>query len=510
MGGASANPAATNCRDTDAGRQTAKDIVAELEQHAASVKIVEAAQGKDASDHLAAGLTVADFVPVADAEATADQRLEGLAQFLSQLRTWQHLPDPTHVIATLATAATRNADGEPCWLLMVASPSSGKTETARLLDDVADARLNEVTAAGLLSWSKGKTVKASGILTRIGEQALVTFGDLSSLLATSDRGGRDQVFSLLRRAYDGHATRDIAPPGRTDNDERLSWSGRLTVVACVTGAIDRYAAHADQLGPRWVDIRIPERSTEEKRQASQLARRSDLSTYRASARKNVAELLAQLPVELPDLPDDISDEIEDAALVTAWGRGAVPPNGYGRREIEDVAVVEEPMRLIQQLRGIARGVLALGLAAPAAAAIARRVALDSMPATRHAVLAALSTGEVLSTAGCARAARLDRKVARMALEELAVIGVVENDRSDEEDDPVGVVNWRLSGHDGAVVAAVFEAHRASGGGWDETWVCTSTSPQERGEAGSSTGDRPTVRPTPEDAADAAELPQAFD
>ena len=92
------------------------------------------------------------------------------------------------------------------------------------------------------------------------------------------------------------------------------------------------------------------------------------------------------------------------------------------------------MRLIQQLGGIARGVLALGLSATAAAAIARRVALDSMPATRHAVLAALSTGEVLSTAGCARAAHLDRKVCRMALEELAAIGVVENDRSDEEDD----------------------------------------------------------------------------
>ena len=402
--------------------------------------------------------------------AERDRRLAGLAQVLTQLRTWQHLPDPAHVIATLAAAATRRADGEPCWLLMVAPPSSGKTETARLLDDVADARLNEVTAAGLLSWSKGKDVKPTGILTRIGKLALVTFGDLSSLLATSDRGGRDQVFSLLRRAYDGHATRDIAPPGKTDNNQQLAWSGRLTVVACVTGAIDRYSAHANELGPRWVYVRIPERTTRQKRQAAQLARRSDLATHRAAARKAVAELLAQLPAQLPDLPDGIADEIEDAALVTTWGRGAVPRNGYGRREMEDVPVVEEPMRLIQQLGGIARGVLALGLPAAAAAAIARRIALDSMPAARHAVLAALSTGEAYSTAGCARAAHLDRKVARMALEELAAIGVVENDRSDEEDDPIGVVNWRLSGDDGAIVGSVFKAHRASGAGWDEVWV----------------------------------------
>jgi len=37
----------------------------------------------------------------------------------------------------------------------------------------------------------------------------------------------------------------------------------------------------------------------------------------------------------------------------------------------------------------------------------RWVALDSMPSARRAVLEALSTGELVSTAGCARAAGLD-------------------------------------------------------------------------------------------------------
>ena len=54
-------------------------------------------------------------------------RRAALAAVLSQLRTWQHLPDPVHVIVALAAAATRNADGEPCWVLLVAPPSSGKT-----------------------------------------------------------------------------------------------------------------------------------------------------------------------------------------------------------------------------------------------------------------------------------------------------------------------------------------------------------------------------------------------
>jgi hypothetical protein len=168
------------------------------------------------------------------------------------------------------------------------------------------------------------------------------------------------------------------------------------------------------------------------------------------------------------------------------------------------------MRLVQQLGGIARGILALGLPTTAAAAIARRLALDSMPATRHAVLGALSTGEVLSTSACARAANLDRKVCRMALEELAAIGVVENDRSDEEDDPTGVVNWCLSGDDGAVIVSVFEAHRASGWGWDETWVYTSTSPQEREEESTGTGGQPTFRPTSAESSDGHSHPPRQD
>ena len=432
--------------------------------------------------------------------STAGQRLAVLGRLLADLRTWQHLPDPVHVVVTLATAATRHGTGEPCWLLMVAPPSSGKTEGARLLDATADARLDDVTAAGLLGWSKGKTVRPSGVLTRVGPRALVTFGDLSSLLATSDRGGREQVFGLLRRAYDGHVSRDVSPPGKVvDGPDQLAWTGRLTVVACVTGAIDRYSAHADQLGPRWINVRIPERSTEEKRAAAQLARRTGLAEHRKRGRELVAGLLADLPPELPELSDEVAEAVEDAALVTAWGRGSVPRNGYGRREIEGVPVVEEPMRLVQQLGAVARGVRALGLSEEAATAITRRVALDSMPASRRAVLRALATGEVLTTAGCARNAGLDRKVARMTLEELAAIGVVENDRDDDEsDEQTGVVHWNLAGDDGVLVVEVFQAFVASGEGWDEKWVYTSTSPQEGGADTPSPGVHPTLRPTSAD------------
>ena len=403
-----------------------------------------------------------------DTRTPSGTTLDALGRLLARLREWQHLPDPTHVVATLAAAATRHGEGEPCWLLLVAPPSSGKTEAVRILDDAADARLDEVTAAGLLGWSKAKTAVPSGVLTRCGPRALLTFGDLSSLLATSDRGGRDQVFGLLRRAYDGHVTRDVSPPGRTEGTTQLSWAGRLTVVACVTGAIDRYAAHADQLGARWVYCRIPDRTLAEKRYAAQLARRGGLAELRKRAREDAAAILGA--ARTPDtVPDTLLDAIEDAALVTAWGRAAVPRNGYGRRDIEGVPIIEEPMRLVQQLGALGGSVLALGLPEAAAVMVTRRVALDSMPAARYAVLKALATGEVMTTSAVARTAALDRKVARFNLEELAAVGVVEHDRTDEQDEATGTVHWQITGEEGAIIAAVFDAAKGEGG-WDETWV----------------------------------------
>lgn len=430
--------------------------------------------------------------------ATRDPRAR-LGELLDHLRGWQDLPDPTHILAALGAAATRDSEGEACWLLLVAPPSSGKTETVRMLDDAADARLDEVTAAGLLGWSKGKTARPIGVLTRVGERGLITFGDLSSLLATSDRGGRDQVFGMLRRVYDGHAHRDISPPGRTEGGEVLEWKGRLTVVACVTGAIDRYTAHNDQLGPRWLYVRIPERNTEAKRRAATLARRVNLTEFRAEAAEMTARLLEGARERLPDdLPETVEATVANTALTTAWGRGSVPRNGYGRREIDGVPVVEEPMRLIQQLRGIARGLTALGLHEHTVQAVIRRVGLDSMPAARRAVLVALSTGEVLSTAGVGREAHLDRKVARMTLEELAAIGVVEHDReSDDQEELAGTVRWSLSGDDGKVIVELVEEWRRDVlRGWDEMWVHPTPPPLNRSED-AYTREQPTFRPTPE-------------
>jgi hypothetical protein len=390
-----------------------------------------------------------------------------LSNLLAQLRTWLDLPDSGPTIASLAAAATVPLDGEEAaWLLNVAAPSAGKTEAVNLLDGVTDGRLNEVTPAGLLGWSHAKRGAAPhpvGILARVPGNALVTFGDLSSLLATSDRGGRDQVFGLLRRAYDGEVTRDVSPPGGANKDlPQLSWQGRLTVVAAVTNAIDNYTSHNDALGPRWMYIRAKDRDLTSRRSAAKSARQAGVREARRQARRMATDLIERARNKVMDItvPDDVADAIEDAVLVTCWGRAAVPRNGYGRREIEGVPIIEEPPRLIRQAHVLARGLYALGLDNQQVEQMMRRIALDSMPAARLSVLKTLVEADAIRTSKVATLSGLHWHVAYRNLEELACIGVVTDlaeleNNIDNHDHRSH--RWVLSGDEGALVRKVIES-----------------------------------------------------
>jgi hypothetical protein len=235
-------------------------------------------------------------------------------------------------------------------------------------------------------------------------------------------------------------------------------------LGAVTGAIDAYSTHADQLGSRWLYCRLDARDTAAKRRAANLARRSGLSEQRKTARGVAARIVTDARKRLREahVPDDVASAIEDAALVCCWGRATVPRHGYGRREIDGPVTVEEPMRVIRQLGTIARGLAALDCTTDLTTAVCRRIAVDSMPAARRSVLEVLSARACnATTAVVARAAGVDRSVARRALEDLEAVGVVVGHRQGPEPFD-GSTDWRpctwhLAGPDGDLIAKVFEA-----------------------------------------------------
>ena len=231
----------------------------------------------------------------------------------------------------LATAATRDLRGDPLWLLVVGPPSSGKTEAVRLLDDLAHAAFDDLTLAGLLGWigPPNKAGRPSGVLHgRDGEHLLCTIADLSTLL--HDRSSRgsdvDTVFSALRRVFDGAYNRRIGSVPKP-----LAWTGKMTMVGAVTPAVDRFSAHADALGPRWLYLR----SGRHDRAAFMQRDEDELTAWRDRLRAIAGPLVqtAAQRVGSIALDDGLERHCADCALVTTIGRVSVPRSGYGSRDM---------------------------------------------------------------------------------------------------------------------------------------------------------------------------------
>lgn len=366
-----------------------------------------------------------------------------------------------HLRFALAVAVSDALDEDPLWGQIIGNASGGKTEAINLVGDLVREKIDEFTAASLLSWSKGKSPRRMGILSRGGSRVFATIGDFSTVLANSNHGARDQLYALLRRAYDGSVSRDLG------NMDPLRWTGRLTLLAACTPAIDNFTSHADALGPRWLYCRLADADSEAKRSASRMRRTiADVAQKQKEARAYAAELVreARLLVRTIELSDTVYNAIEDAALVTCYGRADVPRHAYGRREVDGLPSIEEPPRLVHQLEALAKSLLALGESEDSVISMCRRCALDTIPRQRFEVLAQLALGEELTVAELHRRTGLHKQVARRTVEDLQVVGLAAcpaEDESDLEEPQPGVPRpWRLDGEYGVLASEVFEAYRA--------------------------------------------------
>jgi hypothetical protein len=386
-----------------------------------------------------------------------------LADFLDQMKTYVHLTDHGHVIFALAVAVSSDLDGEPLWGMLVGPPSGGKSEAVKALDEIADEHVDDITGPALLSWMPGKNPKPAGILTRIPSRAFVTISDFSTVLATSDRGGRDTLFALLRRAYDGHVVREVGNSPRP-----LTWTGRLTLLAAVTPAIDNFSSHTDALGPRWLYCRLPETDNAHKKATVRKRRKIEgLAEKQAEARRRASTLVraARNVVADVELDDEMYDQLEDAAMLTCLGRAAVPRNAYGRREIDGIPIIEEPARITGQIVSLAKSLLALGVSRGQALALAGKCALDTVPQARLACLRQLAGGEPMTVSEVRRRTGLNRHVARRALEDMEVLDLTTCPRheKDEDTEEAGFPSsnpWHL-GEERALVMRVLEAQTAT-------------------------------------------------
>jgi hypothetical protein len=380
---------------------------------------------------------------------------------VERLRERRHLSEDGHIHVGLAAAVSTELNGPPLWLMLIGVPSSGKTDMTDALRTLAF-HVDDVTLAGLISWSDRKKTCKGGILGKVGRRGFITIGDFSTVLAKSERGDHDDIFSALRRIYDGSYTREIHP-------KALEWEGRVTIIANCTAAIDRYSSYNAALGDRWILYRLPKVDRPDKLSMQQKA----ILKYDKQWLDDVRELATMVVTNAVakarsiEVPTRITNQVFNLVAVTALGRAAVPRSRFGNRDIEDLPIIEELPRLTQQIHMLAKCLFSLELGEDHVASLVRRCALDSMPAKRLAVLSVMTaahrSGETLPVSEVARRAGLHRHVARMTLEDFEAIGLTTSDESDtiEEHNPKSRTArlWYLDGPDTDLVVSVMSGSR---------------------------------------------------
>jgi hypothetical protein len=334
-------------------------------------------------------------------------------------------PDVEAARAFYAALAAHHLDGQPVWPMLVAPPGNMKTEMIKACAGLPNFHaIDSLTPNTFLSGRApdgDKPRGKDGLLQRVGTDALIAFPDFSTLLE-GNRDKRDQVFAQLRRLYDGELRREV---GIELDADATQWKGRLTFIAGVTPEVDNYLSLFGQLGERFVMIRWARAGGSD---AARCAMGQDISAKNAAMRKAVHGLFVAIKsAPRPEIPVPIFDAIAETAEIVARGRTPVKLDRDGN--LEYMPQAEGATRIAQQLCQLAKGSARLdcrGFVNESDLELVHRVALDTIPPIRAAILRALAAGKAANDAEL-NGQRVPRTTLKRAVDALIVLGLIDGD-----------------------------------------------------------------------------------
>lgn len=364
------------------------------------------------------------------------------------------LKDDSIIDIVLAAVVSNMLEGDPLWMLLIAPPSSAKTELLRALVDCPNIFLiSSLTPTTFISGMKTPKNKNPGLLFQLDEKILVVkdFGTIMTLRSEQ----RAEILSQLREIYDGNFSKAFGT-GKT-----IRWEGKVGLIAGATPIIDTHSSVNQALGERFLQCRIKGDNRQEvARKARQSAGKEE--QMRNELRGVYGAFLSQFEdiqgqrVNI-ELKSDIEEKIVNLACLCAQARTAVIRDRY-TQAIEVLPEAEGPGRLIKQFVNLG---ISLTLIHQKESLdediykILKRVGRDTLPALRMRIIDVLwdagayqgEGGDWLKTREVANISNLPTSTARLRLENLQSMNLVDRDirnEDGEDTDKTIPYRWRLS------------------------------------------------------------------
>jgi hypothetical protein len=305
----------------------------------------------------------------------------GLEEVVAVFEELLLMPDHGAILIALAGIVANYAEGDVVWPLLVGPPGCGKSEIVTSLTSAPGVwSLSSLTPQTLISGFERKGEPAS-LLLQIGSFGILAFKDLTTVL-TMHREARSQIIGQLREVADGKTEKSFG------NGLRVSWEGKLGLVAGVTPIIDEQHSFLAIMGERFCLYRMPEVPRVDIARRS-LARRGHELELRQRIRATVGDFLEQFSgCGRLELPDSFIEPLIVLTDVVTRARSGVPRDFNANMLY--IPEPEAPTRLAKQLAQLGAAMLAIGVDEAEAWRLIRKVGWDSVPAVRCSVIDCLA------------------------------------------------------------------------------------------------------------------------
>ena len=304
-------------------------------------------------------------------------------------------------------------------------PGSSKTAVNITAAEGAPASIvcSDLTAQTFASGLGKKQGGTGGLLQLLnpmaggsGTQGILLFKDFSSFIARRPEV-RGELMSQLREIYDGSydPKKGVKVP---------AWSGKVTIIAAATPAIERAWAVQRELGERFVQVRWSRQDGVAMARAAgrQVGHHKQIGQELRRLSKDLIEGAMKIKAERPE-----PEEFAWLAEMTARLRAHVVRDNDAKRTIIDVPEPEAPTRLTMVMAQIARGHAALfGRKQPAKADVdaAKRIAYDTVPSNRYRVFRNIPDKGGVNRGELIRASGLPESSIIWITDELKALGVL--------------------------------------------------------------------------------------
>jgi hypothetical protein len=276
-------------------------------------------------------------------------------EMVAGFREWLHLPDPKILDVLFGAIFANRLGGDPVWLFIVGPGGSGKSEP--IISTYGAPLISPETTMTPSALVSGAKVDPDPSMIPVYKGTVVAFKDFTPILMMPPMD-RDQIFSILRDAFDGRIDKKFG------NGVRRTYRDcQFGIIAGVTPEIERFSNTQTLVGERFLKFRLRQHlqvgagrieidtaiRTVDKRQESVM--REEL---REVARRTIDRSVG----DPPKLGDGMRSLFVQLAQWTATCRGAVSRDRFTKL-LDYAPTAEIGTRLGKQLSKLAMGVAIL-------------------------------------------------------------------------------------------------------------------------------------------------------